>query len=193
MLSVTLVSCMGEVGEKLKKAKQSASNATTFAKEAGSMAKRMNTLKEMAPMSNEDLKSWLPETLDAMERTRFRVGGSGMAKVSSVEGTYKDKATKKSLNAMVMDGAGEAGSVMAMSFGVFGNMDMEMEDEHKHQQTVEVNGIQAQQTYFKKNNRTDLMFVYDDRFMVTIKTTDMNPADTWELVEALNLERLGEL
>lgn len=184
------ISCMGEVSDKLKKAKNKVSNAGSIVENAKTMGERMGKLKEMEPTSNDDLKAWLPENLDGMERTKFRVGGSGVANVSSVEGTYKQKGTKTSLNARIMDGAGEAGSVLAMGFGMFGDMEMEMEDERKHQQTVEVDGIRAQQTYYKKNSRTNLMFVYEERFMVTIDATDMDVDETWKMVEKLDLEGL---
>ena len=117
LLSITLGACMGEAGDQLKKAKRDVSTGTSIVSGAASMAKQMRALEELEPIRNEDLKTWLPESLDGMERSGFRIGGSGMANVSSVEGTYKRKDTKKSFKVSVMDGAGKAGSVMAMSFG----------------------------------------------------------------------------
>lgn len=193
LLSTVLGSCMGEAKEKLKKTKNGVSNASSIVKDAKTMGERMGRLKEMQPIGNKDLKEWLPENLDGMERTKFRLGGSGMAKVRSVEGTYKKKGTKKTLKARVMDGAGEEGSVMAMGFGMVGKMEMEMEDEHKHKKTVEFDGLQVQQTYYKKNNRTNFMFVYEERFMITVDALDMGPEETWKMVEQLDLEGLVDL
>ena len=66
-----------------------------------------------------------------------------------------------------------------------------MEDEFKHQQTVEVNGVKAQQTYKKKTNDTQLMFAYEERFFVTVNGSDMLPDETWGMVEKLKLEELA--
>ena len=191
--TLLFTSCMGEVKEKLQGAKKTVSNTASIVDEASSMVEQMEMLKNLVPLTNENLKTWLPEDLDGMKRTRFKVGASGMANVRSVEGTYKENDARKGLTILVMDGAGEAGSVMVMSFGMFGKMEMEMEDERKHQQTVEVDGIRAQQTYYKKNNRTKLMFVFKERFMVSIDGTDMTTDETWELTKKLDFAKLIDL
>lgn len=189
-LSIMLTSCMGEVKEKLKTAKNGVTNATTFVKEAQKVEGRIEKLKDAIPLTNEQLKSWLPERLGAMERTGFKVGQAGIYQVNSVEGTYEVTDSKQRFNVMLIDGAGPTGSVMAAGYGMFGTMEMEVEDEYKHQQTVTVNDVKAQQTYKKKANDTQLMFAYDERFLITINATDMNVKDTWDMTKKLALEEL---
>ena len=191
--TVLLTSCMGEVAEKLKTAKKGVSNASTFVKEAQKVEDRIKKLKEAVPLTNDELKAWLPENLNGMERTGFKVGQAGMYQVNSVEGTFKEKNGQKKIEVMVVDGAGPTGSMMSTSYGLLGNFEMEMEDEYKHQQTVEVNGVRAQQTYRKKSNNTHLMFAYEERFLVTVNATDLGVDETWALVNALNLGELGAL
>ena len=125
-----------------------------------------------------------------MKRTGFKIGQAGMYQVNSVEGTYKLSEDIKKFNVMVIDGAGPTGSMMSASFGLLGNFDMETEHEHKHQQTVKVDDIKAQQTYKKKSNNTQLIFAYEDRFLVTINATDLNVEETWQLTKQLNLDDL---
>ena len=193
LLSSTLVACMGEVAEKLKTAKKGVSNATTLVKEAQKAEDRIAKLKDAVPLTNDQLKAWLPESLDGMERTGFKVGQAGMYQVNSVEGTYKASEDKKKFNVMIIDGAGPTGSMMSTSYGLLGNFDMETEDEYKHQKTVEVDGVKAQQTYKKKSNDTQLMFAYQERFLVTVNASDMNAEETWQLTQQLNLEGLANL
>jgi len=192
LVSTTLGACMGEVAEKLKTAKKGVSNATTFVKEAQKVEERIDKLKEAVPLTNDQLKSWLPENLDGMERTGFKVGQAGMYQVNSVEGTYKLSEGQKKFSVMVIDGAGPTGSMMSASYGLLGNFEMETEDEYKYQQTVEVNGVKAQQTYMKKSNDTQLIFAYRDRFLVTVNATDMNVEETWKLTKKLKLEALAD-
>ena len=71
---------------------------------------------------------------------------------------------KKKFTVTVIDGAGPTGSMMAAGYSMFGKMEMETEDEHKHQKTVNVDGITAQQTYKKKTNDTQLLFAFQERF-----------------------------
>lgn len=193
LVSIMLGSCMGEVAEKLKTAKKGVSNATTLVKEARKAEDRIATLKDAVPLTNDQLKDWLPESLDGMPRTGLKVGQAGMYQVNSVNGTYKASENKKKFNVMIIDGAGPTGSMMSTSYGLLGNFDMEIEDEYKHQQTVEVDGIKAQQTYKKKANGTQLMFAYQERFLVTVNASDMSVDDTWRLTRQLNLEGLADL
>ena len=193
VLGTSLISCLGEVKEKLKTAKNGVTNATTFVKEAQKVEGRIENLKNAIPLTNDQLKSWLPERLGTMERTGFKVGQAGIYQVNSVEGTYKVTDGKQKFNVMVIDGAGPTGSVMAAGYGMFGTMEMEVEDEYKHQQTVAVNGITAQQTYKKKTNDTQLMFAFEERFLVTINATDMMVEEAWEMTKKLELEELVDL
>ncbi|MBT9186814.1 hypothetical protein [Zobellia russellii] len=193
ILLLLLGSCVGEVKEKLSKAKEGVSNASTFVKEARKVEGRIEKLKDAVPLTNEQLKGWLPKSLEVLDRTGFKVGQAGMYKVNSVEGTYKKIDSKKKFNVMIIDGAGPTGSMMATSYGLLGNFEMETEDEYKHQQTVEVNGIKAQQTYKKKSNDTQLMFAYAERFLVTINAYDIPPEETWDIVNELKLEQLTKM
>lgn len=191
--TILFMSCLGEVKEKLSKAKEGVSNATTLVKEVQKVEGRIEKLKNATPLTNKELKEWLPKNLGDLERTGFKVGQAGMYQVNSVEGTYKKTESKQKFNVMVIDGAGPTGSVMSASYGLLGNFEMETEDENKHQQTVTVDGIKAQQTYKKKANSTQLMFAYQERFLITVNATDMNAEQTWKMTQKLDLEDLIDL
>lgn len=193
MTTMLFLSCIGEVKEKFSKAKEGVSNATTLVKEAQKVEGRIEKLKNATPLTNEQLKVWLPKSLGALERTGFKIGQAGMYQVNSVEGTYKETDGKQQFNIMIIDGAGPTGSVMSASYGLLGNFEMETEDEYKHQQTVTIGGIKAQQTYKKKVNETQLIFAYKERFLITINATDMNEDETWKMTQKLNLEKLIDL
>lgn len=191
--SSILFSCQGEAKEKLNMAKEGVSNATTLVKEAQKVEERMEKLKNTTPMTNEQLKAWLPKTLSNFERTGFKIGQAGMYQVNSVSGTYKPKDGKQKFNVMVIDGAGPTGSMMAAGYGMFGQIEMESEDEYKHQKTVTVDGIKAQQTYKKKVNNTQLLFAFQERFLITINATDMNVEETWNMTRKLDLQDLVDM
>lgn len=190
---IGLSSCSGEVKEKLKKAKQGVSNVTTIADKAKEAKAQMENLKDAVPLTNEELKKWLPESIEDLERTGFKVGAAGYANVSSIEGTYKSDDKDQQFKVTVIDGAGPAGSMMIAGLGMAAKMDMEQEDENKHIKSVEVDGIPAQQTYHKKRNETGLQFVVEKRFGVMINGVKMNPDETWAMIQKLELEELVDL
>ncbi|QCX01591.1 hypothetical protein FGM00_16285 [Aggregatimonas sangjinii] len=193
LLSIVLTSCMGEVKEKLNKAKDGLSNTTTFVKEVQGLEGKLEKFKDATPLTNEQLKEWLPQSLDGLERTGFKIGQTGMYQVNSVEGTYKETEGNRKFNVLIIDGAGPTGSMMAAGYSMFGKMEMETEDEYKHQRTVTKDGITAQQTYKKKTNDTQLLFAFEERFLVTINSYEMNVDETWNLTKQLNLDELANL
>ncbi len=190
---ILLNSCLGEATDKLKNAKETVSNTTTLIKQVHKVENRIEILKNEASLTNEELKTWLPKTIDNLERSGFKVGSTGYANVASVEGTYGSKDQGRRLKVVVMDGAGPTGSIMMAGLGMASKLDMEEENENKHQKTVTINGIKAMQTYHKKRFETGLQFVHDDRFGVMINGIQMQPEETWAMVEKLNLKKLTEL
>lgn len=192
MLLIVFSSCMGEVKEKLKKAKQGVSNVTTIAEKAQEAKKDIENLKNATPLTNEELKEWLPRSIGNFERTGFKVGAAGYANVASIEGTYKLTEQDEKFTVSIIDGAGPAGSMIIASFGMAAEMDMEQEDENKHTKAVTVGDIRAQQTFYKKRNETALQFVVNNRFGVMVNGVKMNPDETWKMVEKLNLGDLPQ-
>jgi len=192
LLFAVLGSCMGEVKEKLKNAKQGVSNVTTIAEKAKEAKEDIEKLKNATPLTNEELKEWLAESIGNFERTGFKVGAAGYANVASIEGTFELDAQDKKFMVSVIDGAGPAGSMIIAGLGMATKMDMEQEDENKHVKAVTVGDIRAQQTFHKKRNETALQFVVDNRFGVMINGVKMNPDETWKMVEKLNLNSLAQ-
>ncbi len=190
LMAITVVSCKKETRDKIKQAKQVISNTTTVVEKAKAAEEEMSELKDAVSLTNTDLKEWLPESLEGLKRTGFKVGAAGYMNVASIEGTFKSEDNDKKLSIQIIDGAGKMGSVMIASLGFASKMDMEEEDENRHLKTVDVNGIKAQQTYLKKRNETKVQFVYKKRFGVIVDGLDMSPEETWEAIEKLNLEEL---
>lgn len=172
------------------------------------MAGGMST-NSVVPLTNEQLKQWLPESLLGMERIEVNMGTMGAAGIASIEGRYNTTNEPEFLSTSsggdrlnpnnktcivgVMDGAGGSGSSMLMAKQMMSGMGFESEDENKQHKTVEILGIQAQQVYYKRTNKTELEFVYDERFMVSVAATNRNPEETMQLVNELGLERLLEM
>lgn len=188
-ISILLVSCLQETKEKMKKTTQEIKAATTLVENAQTVQDQAMKLAEKTPLSNEQLKSWLPNTIMGMERSAFKVGNMAFTGAASIKGTYKEE--DKQFVVEVVDGAGSMGGMVIMA-GVAARVDMEEDNEFQHMKTLERNGIQAKQTYYKKQNKTQLLFLYDDRFLVEINGDGMGVDETWQAVGKLNLKDLKE-
>ncbi|MFH4968063.1 hypothetical protein V8G61_07645 [Gaetbulibacter sp. M240] len=184
-----ITACKNETADKIRNAQQNISNITDMVSNAKESQKKAEKLKELEPLTNEELKAWLPESVDGLNRTGFKVGKAGYLNVASIEGTYKEPEGKQ-LRVEIIDGAGQMGSTLITGMGMSTNMEMEEESESRHIKTVTVNDIRAKQTYHKKRDDTDLQFVYKDRLIVMVNAKDMDPEATWNLIEKLNLNQL---
>jgi len=211
MAMAFFTTCKKETREKFKEAKQGISNTTTILKNAKNAQKDIEKLKDATPLTNEQLKEWLPDTIDAMKRTGFKAGQAIYANLASIEGKYdtpEEASTitndtgermlnpnKKSFKIQVMDGAGPTGSMMIASLNMLSRLDMEEDTEYHHKKTVTVGKIRALQTYKKPRSqtaapRTELQFVYKGRLGVIVNGTNMSLEETWKTVIGLNLDAL---
>lgn len=73
--------------------------------------KQTEELKKLTPLSNDILKSAVPETILGLARTEISVGDTTMMGLSSATATYGDRAGKN-ISITIMDGAGETGSAV---------------------------------------------------------------------------------
>ncbi|NNE76739.1 MAG: hypothetical protein HKN31_06660 [Pricia sp.] len=204
ILVMALSSCLSEAKEKLKRAKQGISDVTAIAESAQQAKEDIEILKDAVPLTNQELKEWLPQSLDGWERTSLGVGKTGYINVASIEGGFtneiewenekgESETIKQKFSVSIVDGAGPTGSIMIAGLGMAGKMDMEEENEYKHSKSLEVKGIKAQQTFHKKRNETALQFVYKKRFGIMVNSVKMNPEETWAMLEKLDLDRLNEM
>ena len=186
---------------------QSAPDASNMARNAMKIQEDMIRLKNETPLTNDELKEWLPETLNGLPHKSFEIGSQeGGRDVRSVKASYVtpnqsewiSKGTGgdernpmlKWVRVEVTDGAGEAGSTVLAPMIFMTSMDFETEDANKHEKTVVVDGIRAQQTYTKRNKRTSIIFVYEGRFGISVTSYQINPEETWEIIKLLNLKAL---
>lgn len=185
-----MASCKKETREKIQNAKNEMEAATTIMNNATSMQERAAALAEKTPVTNEQFKAWLPESLDGIQRSAYKVGNNTFATATSVKGTYKKDNGEFVVE--VVDGAGNMAGLVIMA-GVANKVEMEEEDEFKHIKTVKKSGIEAKQTFYKEKNITTLKFLYDDRFLVDIRAEGFGVDETWDLLETLDLEGLQDL
>jgi len=187
-----LVSCKKETRDQISNAKKEVKDATTIFNNAQSIQEKTEKLRQLTPLANDVLKSWLPNSVNGMERTGFKAGLSGYTNVGAISGTYKTDVDgeKKEFRVQIIDGAGNMGGLVMMGMGLMGKLETEVDDEYKHEQSVKNNGIEARQIYFKTKNNSNLKFVYKDRLGVEVTGINIGADEAWDLVDGLDLEEL---
>ena len=155
------------------------------------MGDDIKELQEIEPLTNEEMKAWLPDEINGMKRTGYKAGQTAYIQIASIEGTYSNEDKSKVFKVSVMDGAGETGASATAGIRMMLSMDMEEEDEYKVKRTVKKGDLKAIEEYRKNNNNTNIQLMHGKRFYIQANSTNMDIDETWDAVDALNLEDLG--
>lgn len=179
------------VSNKVRETKRTVSNTSNAVKEMTRAQDDMKDLSVLTPLTNDELKSWLPDHINGMKRISFKAGQASMMNISSIEATYanEDKSKKFSIN--IIDGAGEIGSVATMGMRMALSQDFEEEDENEYRKTMTRKGEKVIEEYNSKNNRTNIKMMGDKRFYLEATGTNMDVNETWKAIDNLNFKKLG--
>jgi len=180
------------VSKKIKETKQNVTNTTKAVKEMNNIQKDIEELQQVKPLTNAELKDWLPDDINGMKRISFKAGQMGMIQIASVEATYANEDKSKKFKVEVIDGAGEMGAAATTGMRMLFSQEFEEEDEYKTRRTVKKNGVKAIEEYRKNNNRSSIEFMKGNRFYFKTTGTNMNLDETWDGIEELETDDLGK-
>ncbi|MDX1364333.1 MAG: hypothetical protein R3243_08960 [Arenibacter latericius] len=192
LIGVLGTSC-AENGKKLKKEIEDSSqiikNSKSVAKEAAGMQENMALLRDKDPLSKEQFKSWLPDTLLNLPLTSsmFNI----IPEMGSCGGTYH--IGNKRIRVMVIDGAGEKGAGGVGPYRMSSKMDYDTTNDWGYTKTRMISGIKVKESYNKGANSYNLSLFYGERFAVDIKTNEIDKESLDKIVRELNLIELKNL
>jgi hypothetical protein len=128
------------------------------------MQKKADELKKLPPLTTDELKALLPQTLAGVTRTSFTANSMMGFSVGDAEYKINDTAN---LHLMVYDCAGEAGSAYyGLNYATRWNVESESEDGYT--KSIEFNGGKAIESFEKYNSRYKLTFSGNDRLLVEL-------------------------
>lgn len=196
-IALTLVSCSkSEMNTEEKSGGLSdvVSNVKNYSKlttSAEGLSKNIETLKQLTPLTNEELKAILPEELLGLKRRELSVGDNAMMAISTAEAKYSD-GENKSIKVEIMDGAGETGSAMVSILMMSLNMNKEKTTESGYEKTSDINGNKAIIT--ENNNGSSLtskiQTVAKNRYLISLDGNDIAFDDLKKALDELNLSAL---
>ena len=187
-----IISCKDNpVSKKIKETKQTVSNTTNAVQEMTKMQDDIKDLSEITPLTNEEMKAWLPDEIQGMKRISYKAGEVGMMGIASIEAAYanEDKSKKFSIN--IIDGAGQMGAAATMGMRMVMSQDFEEEDEYRTRKTVKRKDKKAVEEYEKGNNNSQIQYLEGNRFYLEAKGKNMDIDETWDAIDELKLKKLG--
>ncbi len=177
LLSITLFLSCGKDKKKDKEpglfeAIEGISDLNKMVEEAEEIEEESDKLLKATPISNEELKAFLPETLAGFPRKKFSVGNQFMTDVAMAEAEYENE-NGNMVSLSVMDGAGETGSAMITLARLGFARDFEEQSDRGYKKSTTIDGYKAIEEVKKddydnsENSKIDLLIA--KRFMVTLE------------------------
>lgn len=148
-------------------------------------------LEIQIPMSNEQLKAWIPEQVGEMKQRKLIVGHKQGMEMSGAIATYQDLGyPDKQISMEVLDGAGATGAVMLKSISQKLILDYEEKMDTGYSKIYERNGVRVWERFNSLDHSSDIEYVTRERFHFIFKGHQIQMEELWafvtEVQEALN-------
>ena len=192
-----LVTCSKE--EKVKEEKSGGlsemiTTAKNYNKVSSSMqdvTKNIENLKNIPPLTNDELKAVLPEQLLGLKRRELSVGDNAMMNLSTAEAKYADDNNKR-IKVEIIDGAGETGSAMVSIMMIGLNVNKEKTTETGFEKSTEINGVKSIVSEDKNGDRINskIQTVLKNRYLLTLNADGFTYNELQKSLGELNMSAL---
>jgi hypothetical protein len=151
---------------------------------ADAMEKKKEELTKLTPLTTDQLKALLPESLMGGKRTEYNVTSAMGASVGTADYQVNDSVN---VTLTVYDCAGSGGAgIYSMQY--LAMMNMEQESEEEYTKTVEFKGGKAFEHCEKATNDCTFTFFAGERFLVTLQGDHTGADALKQAAGSLNLK-----
>ncbi len=169
------------------------SDLNKMAKEAEKIEEENDQLLKATPISNEDLKTLLPESLIGLTRSKFSVGNQFMADVAMGEAEYKNE-DGHMISLSIIDGAGETGSAMITLSRMGFARDFEEQTDRGYRKSTSINGYKGVEEVEKDDyndfTTSKIDFIVSNRFVVSLEGENISLDQLKSAVNELDTKAL---
>lgn len=169
------------------------SDLNKIADEVEKMEEEGEKLINTTPISNDQLKKILPETLLGLPRKKFSVGNQFMADVAMAEAEYKsEEGNDNQVAFSIVDGAGEMGSAMISLVRMGLSRDYEEQTDNGYNKSTTINGYKAIEEFEKRYETTypKIKFLINNRFLVSLEGKGVTMDQLKKALNELDLDDL---
>lgn len=186
--ATTLASCHVNPNKITVKSDDGKSSATIdvsgVEKNANEMQNKADALKKLIPLTMDELKALLPQEVNGVQRSSFNVNTAMGISVGEAE--YKKNDTT-SIKIGVYDCAGETGAAY-YSASYWLKMNMQSESDNGYTKTIDLMGGKAVETYEKSSDHYTLVYLGNDRVLVSLEGTNISDEELKGIAKNLNLK-----
>lgn len=201
LAGILLASCGGSKSSKeesnenaspsLSEAVTGLKNLNKLADAASDIEKVQQKLAKTTPLSNDQMKALLPETLTGMNRSRFSVGSAMAVGMNMAEADYS-KEQENDINLTIVDGAGETGAGIVSGTLLSLSMEREEQTESGFSKTTTIGGHRASVNEDKGEGwiNSEIIVVVSDRYIVTLSSSTLELKELEKAFQALDLNKM---
>jgi hypothetical protein len=177
-------------GTSISKAVEGVGNLSKLSKSAEKMEALTAKLKNLTPVSKDELKAVVPENIGDFKRKSYSAGNS-VADINSVQAEYS-KGDEKRISINILDGAGESGSAIVALMAMGLSVDSESEENGTVTKNIEVDGVRYSTEDTKTESRvgSSIKFLHNDRYDVTLTGEGYNLSELQAFLKSLDLSSL---
>ena len=151
---------------------------------AAEMQKKTEYLQKLTPVTLDQLKAFLPETLMEAKRSNFNVANTMGAGLATAEYEMNDSTNIK---LSVYDCAGSAGAGI-YSLQYLGMYNLQQESDEEYTKTIELNGGKAFEHCQKQSNECTLTYFSGDRFLISLEGNNVGADALKQAAGSLNIK-----
>ena len=151
---------------------------------ADAMEKKKEELTKLTPLTTDQLKALLPETLMGGKRTEYNVANTMGTGIATGEYQINDSVNVK---LMIYDCAGTGGAgIYSMQY--LGMMNFQQDSDEEYTKSVDFNGAKAFEHCEKATNDCTFTFFGGERFLVTLQGDHTGADALKQAAGSLNLK-----
>jgi hypothetical protein len=183
-----------EIGSKLEastKKMEAAEKAGDTSGQAAAAFEALGTIfgggRRVDPMSVEDLKPFVPETLGGLPRTRNSVERNGIGGIMAAQAEATYSSGDREIKLSIVDSGGVSGLV---AFATWTGVQEDKEDEYGYERTHKVDGRIVHEKVSKNGGTNEYGIVVGERFAVSATSNNVDLNGLKAAVAAVDLAKL---
>jgi len=163
---------------------------TGFSDSSENMLKNPSeALEALIPMSNEQLKNWIPKKVGEMEQRKILIGHKQGMEMSGAIATYQEKGQDgRQISMEVLDGAGATGAVILMSISQKLALDYEEQMDTGYSRIYERDGFRVWEKLNSIDQFVEIEYVTEGRFHFIFKGHQILMEELWAFVREVRKE-----
>jgi hypothetical protein len=186
--SIMMASCNNNPGKVTVKSDDGKTTATvdlsSAEKNSQEMQNKAEELKKLAPLTVDQLKTLMPEELAGIKRSTYNA--STTMGIAAGDAEYR-KDDNTVIKLAVFDCAGETGAAY-YSATYWMKMNMQSESDNGYTKTVDFMNGKAVESYDKSSNKYTLVFLANDRVLVSLDGQNVSLDDLKGAAKNLNVK-----